>query len=119
MNELTVLLEAVRNSTRASQQLEAALEAFAERVSLSSLLDTFPRGSAPDAPEPPPDDFGIDKPISATEMAELLEKAAKQLGKDTVRSVINESAGGRKAAMMSQEERRIVRMELELFGAKL
>lgn len=109
MNELTILLDSVRGSIAALSKLEDALEAFSERVALQSTLDTFPSdGSDPgDALDPTP---------TVEQLQAILKAASQSLGIDKVRQRVQEEAGGKKVGAMTDTERRLVRVALELDG---
>jgi hypothetical protein len=49
-------------------------------------------------------------------MQDLLRRASGTLGNVKVREVIADEAGGRRVAQMSQQERNLVRISLELLG---
>jgi hypothetical protein len=112
MNELTKLLDAVRDSVRTLSALEDALQGFAERVSLQSTLDAFPvngEAVAPDALDPCP---------TVEELQDILTKASGTLGVAKVREIIQDEAGGKKIVDMTDRERQLVRVSLELHGVK-
>ena len=106
MNELTKLLDAVRS-------LESALVAFSERVSLQSTLDAFPADGVdavdPDALDPCP---------TVEELQAILQKAAAKLDVAKVREIIADEADGKKVKDMTDRERQLVRVSLELHGVK-
>ena len=105
MNELTKLLDAVR-------ALESALVAFSERVSLQSTLDAFPADGgdavAPDALDPCP---------TVEELQAILQKAAAK-DQAKVREIIADEANSKKVRDMTDRERQLVRVSLELHGFK-
>jgi hypothetical protein len=109
MNELTVLLEATRSAVTSLSKLEDALEAFAERVSLQSTLDTFPSdGSDPgDTLDPTP---------TVEQLTAILRAASQKIGIEKVRGIVQDEAEGKKVGAMSETERRLVRVALELSG---
>ena len=112
MNELTKLLDAVRDSVRSLSALEDALQGFAERVSLQSTLDAFPADGG-DAVEPD----ALDPCPTAEELQAILQKAAAK-DQAKVRQVIAEEANGKKVKDMTDRERQLVRVSLELHGFK-
>ena len=116
MDELTRLLHAVQamieanhNANVAAQAFRDAMVEFSKRVSLESIDDV-----------PGLDDPGdaLDPPMSDDEMRNFLSRASGALGIDKVRQVLQDEAGGRKVAQMSQQERNSVRTSLELLGVK-
>jgi hypothetical protein len=112
MNELTKLLDALRASIAAQSALEDALVAFAERVSLQSTLDAFPADGVDavgsDALDPCP---------TVEELRDMLQKASAKDQK-RVREIVAEEAGGKKIVDMTNRERQLVRISLEMSGLK-
>ena len=116
MDELTrllhatqALIEATHNINVSAQAFKDAMVEFSKRVSLESIDDV-----------PGLDDPGdaLDPPMSDDEMQDLLRRASGTLGNVKVREVIQDEAGGKKVAQMSQQERNLVRISLELLGVK-
>ena len=116
MDELTrllhatqALIEATHNVNVSAQAFKDAMVEFSKRVSLESIDDDVPGldDYSPDA---------LDPPISDDEMQDLLRRASGTLGNVKVREVIQDEAGGKKVAQMSQQERNCVRISLELLG---
>ena len=107
MDELTRLLNSTKEIERAIVEWRKAIEGFSARVSLESIDDV-----------PGLDDPGdaLDPPMSDDEMQDLLRRASGTLGNVKVREVIQDEAGGRRVAQMSQQERNLVRISLELLG---
>jgi len=114
MDELTrllhatqALIEATHNINVSAQAFKDAMVEFSKRVSLESIDDV-----------PGLDDPGdaLDPPMSDEDMQDLLRRASGTLGNVKVREVIQDEAGGRKVAQMSQRERNLVRISLELLG---
>jgi len=108
MDELTRLLNSTKEIERAIVEWRKAIEGFSARVSLESIDDDVPGLDDPGDP--------LDPPISDDEMQDLLRRASGTLGNVKVREVIADEAGGRKVAQMSQRERNLVRISLELLG---
>ena len=116
MDELTRLLHAVQamieanhNANVAAQAFRDAMVEFSKRVSLESI-DDVPGMDDPGDP--------LDPPMSDEDMQALLSRASGTLGIGAVRQVIQDEAGGKKVAQMSQQERNCVRISLELLGVK-
>ncbi len=114
MDELTrllhatqALIEATHNINVSAQAFKDAMVEFSKRVSLESIDDDVPGLDDPgDA---------LDPPMSDDQMQELLRRASGTLGNVKVREVIQDEAGGRKVAQMSQQERNLVRISLAWF----
>jgi hypothetical protein len=117
MDELTrllhatqALIEATHNINVSAQAFKDAMVEFSKRVSLESIDDDVPGLDDPgDA---------LDPPMSDEDMQDLLRRASGTLGYVKVREVIQDEAGGKKVAQMSQQERNLVRISLELLGVK-
>jgi hypothetical protein len=125
MNELTNLLDALDAAIAKSKALHTAVEQdmtalislrgavfdFGERIQLAKTLDTFPKEGpavAPDALDPCP---------TVEELRDMLQKAAAKDQK-RVREIIAEEAGGKKIVDMTDRERQLVRISLEMSGLK-
>ena len=108
MDELTRLLRSTQEIEKAIVEWRKAIEGFSARVSLESIDD--------DAPGLDDPGDALDPPMSDDEMQDLLRRASGTLGNIAVRQVIQDEAGGRKVAQMSQQERNCVRISLELLG---
>ena len=114
MDELTrllhatqALIEATHNINVSAQAFKDAMVEFSKRVSLESI-DDVPGMDDPGDP--------LDPPMTDDEMQDLLRRASGTLGNVKVREVIQDEAGGKKVAQMSQQERNLVRISLELLG---
>ena len=117
MDELTrllhatqALIEATHNVNVSAQAFKDAMVEFSKRVSLESIDDDVPGLDDPGDP--------LDPPMTDDEMQDLLRRASGTLGNVKVREVIQDEAGGKKVAQMSQQERNCVRISLELLGVK-
>jgi len=114
MDELTRLLSATQSASKALAEFERALQAFGQRVELTTTLSDDDVPGLDDPGDP------LDPPIDDDEMRALLSRAAGTLGPQKVREVILDECGGRqlKASEMAQDQRQMVRIALELLGVK-
>lgn len=110
MDELTRLLHATQSASKALAEFERALQAFNKRVELTTTLSDDDVPGLDDPGDP------LDPPIDDDEMQALLRRASGTLGNVKVREIIADEAGGKKVASMSQSERKLVRVALELMG---